>query len=40
MKGIYEAQLWIYMKLANIKQDFLINFACKSMKLRLKSFVL
>ncbi|MGZ8915971.1 MAG: GxxExxY protein [Methylobacter sp.] len=29
MKGIHEAQLFTYMKLANIKQGFLINFNVK-----------
>jgi GxxExxY protein len=40
LKGIHEAQLLTYMKLANIKQGFLINFNAKRLKQGLKSFVL
>lgn len=40
LKGIHEAQLSTYMKLANIKQGFLINFNVKQLKQGLKSFVL
>ena len=40
LKGIHEAQLLTYMKLANIKQGFLINFNVKLLKEGLKSFVL
>jgi GxxExxY protein len=40
LKGIHEAQLLTYMKLANIKQGFLINFNVKLLKQGLKSFVL
>jgi len=40
MKGIHEAQLFTYMKLANINQGFLINFNVKLLKQGLKSFVL
>jgi len=40
MKGIHEAQLLASMKLANIKQGFLINFNVKLLKQGLKSFVL
>ena len=39
-KGFHEAQLSTYMKLANIKQGFLINFNVKLLKQGLKSFVL
>ena len=39
LKGIHEAQLLTYMKLAKIKQGFLINFNAKQLKLGLKSFV-
>jgi GxxExxY protein len=40
LKSIHEAQLLTYMKLANIKQGFLINFNVKFLKDGLKSFVL
>jgi GxxExxY protein len=38
--GIHEAQLLTYMKLAGIRQGFLINFNVKRLKDGLKSFVL
>jgi GxxExxY protein len=40
IKGIHEAQLLTYMKLADVKQGFLINFNVKWLKQGLKSFVL
>jgi len=40
LKGIHEAQLLTYMKLAGIKQGFLINFNVRMLKQGLKSFVL
>jgi len=40
LKPIHEAQLLTYMKLAGIKQGFLINFNEKLLKTGLKSFVL
>ena len=40
LKGIHQAQLLTYMKLANIKHGFLINFNVKLLKQGLKSFVL
>jgi len=40
LKGIHEAQLLTYMKLAKIKQGFLINFNVSKLKDGLKSFVL
>ena len=40
LKGIHEAQLLTYMKLAGIKQGFLINFNVRRLKEGLKSFVL
>lgn len=40
LKGIHEAQLLTYMKLADIKQGFLINFNVRLLKQGLKSFVL
>jgi len=40
LKGIHEAQLLTYMKLAGIRQGFLINFNVKLLKEGLKSFVL
>jgi len=40
LKGIHEAQLLTYMKLANIKQGFLINFNVERLKQGLKSFVI
>ncbi len=40
LKGIHQAQLLTYMKLANIKQGFLINSNVKLLKQGLKSFVL
>jgi GxxExxY protein len=40
LKGIHEAQLLTYMKLAGIKQGFLINFNVRLLKDGLKSFVL
>ena len=39
MKEIHEAQLLTYMKLANNKQGFIINFN-KAIKTRIKLFVL
>jgi GxxExxY protein len=38
--GIHEAQLLTYMKLAGIRQGFLINFNVKRLKDGLRSFVL
>ena len=40
LKGIHEAQLITYMKLADIKQGFLINFNVRQLKQGIKSFVL
>ncbi len=40
LKSIHEAQLLTYMKLAGIKQGFLINFNVNLLKQGLKSFVL
>jgi len=40
LKGIHEAQLLTYMKLAGMKQGFLINFNVRLLKDGLKSFVL
>jgi GxxExxY protein len=40
LKGIHEAQLLTYMKLADVKQGFLINFNVCQLKQGLKSFVL
>jgi GxxExxY protein len=40
LKGIHEAQLLTYMKLAGIKQGFLINFNVQRLKQGLRSFVL
>ncbi|MCD4722159.1 MAG: GxxExxY protein [Desulfobacula sp.] len=40
LKAIHEAQLLTYMKLADIKHGFLINFNVKLLKQGLKSFVL
>ncbi len=40
LKGIHEAQLLTYMKLAGISQGFLINFNVQQLKKGLKSFVL
>ena len=40
IKGIHEAQLLNYMKLANIKQGFILNFNVKLLKQGLKSYVL
>lgn len=40
IKPIHHAQLLSYMKLANIKQGFLINFNVELLKQGLKSFVL
>ena len=40
LKKVHEAQLLTYMKLADIKQGFLINFNVKRLKDGLKSFVL
>jgi len=40
LKGIHEAQLLTYMKLAEIKYGFLMNFNVKKLKDGLKSFVL
>lgn len=39
LKGIHEAQLLTYMKLANIKQGFLMNFNVTKLKDGLKSFI-
>jgi len=38
--GVHEAQLLTYMKLAGIRQGFLINFNVKRLRDGLKSFVL
>jgi len=40
LKGIHEAQLLTYMKLAKIEQGFLINFNVLKLKQGLRSFVL
>ncbi len=40
LKSIHEAQLLSYMKLAKLKQGFLINFNVVRLKQGLKSFVL
>ena len=40
LKAIHEAQILSYMKLANVKQGFLINFNVTLLKEGLKSFVL
>jgi len=40
LKGIHEAQLLTYMKLAGMKQGFLVNFNVQLLKNGLKSFVL
>ena len=40
LKGIHKAQLLTYMKLADIRQGFLINFNVRRLKDGLKSFVL
>lgn len=40
LKRIHEAQLLTYMKLAGIKQGFLINFNVRRLKEGLRSFVL
>jgi len=40
LKGIHEAQLLTYMKLAGIKHGFLINFNVRRLKEGLRSFVL
>ena len=40
LKGIHEAQLLTYMKLAGISQGLLINFNVRRLKQGLKSFVL
>ncbi len=40
LKGIHEAQLLTYMKLAGVRQGFLINFNVKLLRQGLKSFVL
>ena len=40
LKGIHEAQILTYMKLAGIKQGFLMNFNVKKLKDGLKSFIL
>ena len=39
LKGIHEAQLLTYMKLAGVKQGFLINFNVRRLQQGLKSFV-
>ena len=40
LKGVHEAQLLTYMKLAGIKQGFLVNFNVKLLKAGLRSFIL
>jgi GxxExxY protein len=40
LKGIHEAQLLTYMKLAGISHGFLINFNVQQLKKGLKNFVL
>jgi GxxExxY protein len=40
LKPIHEAQLLTYMKLARVKQGFLINFNVKRLKQGLQSYVL
>ena len=40
LNPVHDAQILSYMKLANIKQGFLINFNVKLLKNGLKSFVL
>lgn len=40
IKGIHEAQLLTYMKLAGIKQGFLINFNVRLLKNGIKRFVI
>ena len=40
LTGVHEAQLLIYMKLAGVKQGFLINFNSLQLKDGLKSYVL
>ncbi len=40
LQAIHEAQLLTYMKLANMRYGFLINFNVKLLKQGLKSFVL
>ena len=40
LKAIHEAQILSYMKLANVKQGFLINFNVMLLKDGLKSFVI
>ena len=40
LKPIHEAQLLTYMKLAKVKQGFLINFNVKRLKQGLHSYVL
>ncbi|MDM8554745.1 GxxExxY protein [Desulfococcaceae bacterium HSG7] len=40
LKGIHEAQLLTYMKLAGIKHGLLINFNVRLLKQGLKSFIL
>ncbi len=40
LKGIHEAQLLTYMKLAEIKQGFLMNFNVKRLKEGMKSLIL
>jgi len=40
LTGVHEAQLLTYMKLAEIKQGFLMNFNVRMLKDGLKSFVL
>ena len=40
IKGIHEAQLLTYMKLAKVKQGLLINFNVPRLKDGLKSYVL
>ena len=40
LKGIHEAQLLTYMKLANLKRGLLINFNVRILKDGIKRFVL
>ncbi|MBU4305034.1 MAG: GxxExxY protein [Candidatus Omnitrophica bacterium] len=40
IQGIHQAQVLTYMKLANIKHGFIVNFNVKYLKEGLKSFIL
>lgn len=40
LKGIHESQLLTYMKLAGVRQGFLINFNVQRLKQGLKSFII